>query len=312
MLPRINEKLLRAKERVRAKRKLEAMLAEAQRQVQEQQQRCFKHRQLLGSEQAHVENLEGVSLMSLFFTILGTKSERHEKVNQEYLSAKLKHAEAVEAVKFAQMEFDRLEQRLVEFRDADSEYGQLVEEKHRLLVEKRDQRAEAASGLVERLVDLGADSLELQEAMQTGTAALESLERVRAELRSAEDVWASDDLGDGFKATKEQLSRIDTASQYAHAAQRFLRKFQEELADVSLRHHVAVHMDGFSNFAESFFDGLISDWVVKSKIQSASSACGTTIAAVSATLAECRRQLAEVERNTEAVTEQRRHFIEEA
>lgn len=49
MLPRINEKLLRAKERVRAKRKLEAMLAEAQRQVQEQQQRCFKHRQLLGS-----------------------------------------------------------------------------------------------------------------------------------------------------------------------------------------------------------------------------------------------------------------------
>ena len=154
--------------------------------------------------------------------------------------------------------------------------------------------------------------MELQEAMQTGTAALESLERVRTELRSAEDVWASDDLGDVFKATKEQLSRIDTASQYAHAAQRLLRKFQEELADASLRLHVAVHTDGFSTFAESFFDGLISDWVVPSKIRAASSACGTTIAAVSATLAECRRQLTEVERNTEALTEQRRHFIEEA
>ncbi len=312
MLPRINEKLLRAKERVRAKRKLEAMLAEAQRQVQEQQQRCFKHGQLLGSEQAHMENLEGVSLMSLFFTILGTKSERLEKVNQEYLSAKLKHAEAVEAAKFAQMEFDRLEQRLIEFRDADSEYVRLVEEKHRLLVETGDQRAEALGGLVERLVDLSADSLELQEAMQAGTAALESLERVRAELRSAEDVWTSDELGDDFKATKAKLSRIDTASQYAHAAQRLLRKFQEELADASLRLHVAVHIDRFSIFAESFFDGLISDWIVSSKIQAASSACATTIAAVSATLAECRRQLTEVERNTEALTEQRRHFIEEA
>jgi hypothetical protein len=312
MLPRINEKLMRAKERVRAKRKLEAMLAEAQRQVQEQQQRCFKHRQLLGSEQAHVENLEGVSLMSLFFTILGTKSERLEKVNQEYLAANLKHAEAVEAAKFAQMEFDRLEQRLIEFRDADSEYVRLVEEKHRLLVETGDQRAEALGGLVERLVDLSADSMELQEAMQAGTAALESLERVLAELRSAEDVGTSDELGDDFKATKAKLSRIDTASQYAHAAQRLLRKFQEELADASLRLHVAVHIDRFSIFAESFFDGLISDWIVNSKIQAASSACGTTIAAVSATLAECRRQLTEVERNTESLTEQRRHFIEEA
>ena len=133
-----------------------------------------------------------------------------------------------------------------------------------------------------------------------------------AELRSAEDVCTGDELGDVFKATKAKLSRIDTASQYAHAAQRLLRKFQEELADASLRLHVAVHIDRFSIFAESFFDGLISDWVVNSKIQAASSACGTTIAAVSATLAECRRQLAEVERNTEAVTEQRRHFIEEA
>ncbi len=275
MLPRINEKLLLAKERVRAKRKLEAMLAEAQCQVQEQQQRCFKYKQLLGSEQAHVENLEGVSLMSLFFTILGTKSERLEKVNQEFLSAHLKHVEAVEAAKFAQLEFERLEQRLIEFRDADNEYVRLVEEKHRFLVETGDQRAEALGGLVERLVDLSADSLELQEAMQAGTAALESLERVRAELRSAEDVWTSDALGDDFKATKAKLSRIDTASQYAHAAQRLLRKFQEELADASLRLHVAVHIDRFSIFAESFFDGLISDWIVNSKIQAASSACGT-------------------------------------
>ena len=36
MLPQINEELLRAKERVSAKRKLEAMLAETQRHVESQ------------------------------------------------------------------------------------------------------------------------------------------------------------------------------------------------------------------------------------------------------------------------------------
>jgi hypothetical protein len=285
MMPPINEKLLRAKERVQAKRKLEAMLAETQRQVQEQQQRCFKSKQLLDRERAHVERLGRGSLMSRFFTILGTKSERLEKENpnqnqdqdqdQKYLSAKLEHAEAVEAVKFAQMEFGRLAQRLIEFRDADSEHARLVEEKYVLLVEARDQRAETLGDQVQRLADLGVQSLELQEAMQSGVAAVESLERARAELLSAEDEWTWDELGGAYKATQAQLTRVAAASQYAQAAQRLLRKFQEHLADASLRVHVAVHIDGFSTVAKSFFDGPISDWVVKSKIQAASSACGT-------------------------------------
>lgn len=54
MLLAINEKLMRAKERVEAKRKLEAMLALAQREVQEQEQRCFTYGQLLETKQARV------------------------------------------------------------------------------------------------------------------------------------------------------------------------------------------------------------------------------------------------------------------
>lgn len=182
----------------------------------------------------------------------------------------------------------------------------LVEVKHLLLVESGGQRAEALGGLADRLASLRAGN------MQAGKAALEPLERVRAELRFVEDVWIEDELGDFFKTTKAQLSSIDTASHYARDAQRHLHTFQERLADASLRIHVAFHVDEFSTFAKSFFDGWVSDWVVKSKIQAASKVCGTTIAAVSATLAECERQLAEVERSTEAVTEQRRQFIEEA
>ena len=89
-----------------------------------------------------------------------------------------------------------------------------------------DKRAEDLGCLDNRLVDLGADNLELREAMQAGAAALKSLESVRAELRSAEDFVISDELGSVFEATKAQLSRIDTASQHAHAAKRLIQKFQ--------------------------------------------------------------------------------------
>lgn len=312
VLPQTNEKLSQAKERVRAKRKLEAMLAEAQRQVQEEQQRCSTHKQRLGSEQADVDKLEGYSLTALFYTLLGTKEERLDKESLEYLSAKLKHAEAIEAVKYAQQELERLQQELTEFRDTDLEYERLVEEKHQLLVETRDQRAEALGGFVERLADLDADNLELQEAIQAGSAALDALERVRAELRSAENWGTWDMLGGGFIATMAKHSSIDTAKRHAHDAQRLLRRFQEELADAGQRLQVAVDIGGFSTFADYFFDGLIADWVVQSKIQTASSACCSAIAKVEAALAECRRKLAEVERNTEAVTEQRQQFIEQA
>jgi DNA repair exonuclease SbcCD ATPase subunit len=250
--------------------------------------------------------------VALFYTILGTKAERLTKERQEYLAAKLKHDEAVEAVKDTQQKVERLQQELTEFRDADAEYARLVEEKHRLLVETRDQRAEALLGFAERLADLGADKKELQEAIQAGTAARDALERVRAELRSAENWGTWDMFGGGFLATMAKHSRIDTAKQHAQAAQRLLRKFQEELADAGQRLHVALDIGGFSTFADYFFDGLIADWVVQSKVQNASSACSSALLKVSEALAECQRRLAESEQYLDAVTEQRRQFVEQA
>ncbi|MEQ1826610.1 MAG: hypothetical protein ABL921_11725 [Pirellula sp.] len=178
------------------------------------------------------------------------------------------------------------------------------------MFEKRARQAEALSSIFERLVGLGVDRLELQDAVKLGTAALECLERARAELLSAEDVWPSEELGGVFDATKAQLTRIDKAGQYSRDAQRLLRKLREELSDATLGAYIDFHIKEFSTFVESFMDGMISDWVVKSKIQAASSTCGITIAAVSATLVECQRQLDEVDRNIKTLTERRRQFIE--
>jgi len=56
-----------------------------------------------------------------------------------------------------------------------------------------------------------------------------------------------------------------------------LERFQEELADAGVRLNLALEIDGFSKFADFFFDGIISDWIVQSKIQNASSVCSATL-----------------------------------
>lgn len=312
MMSQAHVNLIRAKERVRNRRKLEAMLAEAQGLLGEAERSRDTHHERLGGERADVDKLEGYSLAALFSTVLGTQEEWLEKERQEYLAAKLKHDESVEAVESTRQEVERLRRELTQFQDADAEYDRLVEEKHRLLVESRDGRGEALLGLAERLADLGADRKELHEAIRAGTAALDALNRVRTELRSAES-WGTWDLfGGGFLATMAKHSRIDAARQQARTAQRLLRRFQEELADAGHRLQVALDVDGFSSFADYLFDGLIADWVVQSKVQNASAVCGSAVSKVNETLAECRRRLDAVERECVTAIEQRRQLVEQA
>ena len=76
--------------------------------------------------------------------------------------------------------------------------------------------------------------------------------------------------------------------------------------------NVSLEIGGFSKFADYFFDGLIADWVVQSKIQKASSACSSAISRVTSAVSECRRRLAETERDIKEVAKGRQEFIEQA
>ena len=312
MFNEINDRLMQTKGRLRSKRKLEAMLPQAQQALREEQDRSSKLKDRLASEKADVDKLEGLSLTGLFYSVLGTKREHLDKEKEEYLAAKLKYDESVEAVEDAEKAVQRLRNELAAFEHVDQEYESLIEEKERLLAESRDPRGERLLSLSEQLADLTSDRKELREAVQAGEAAKKALEQVQSELSSATNWGTWDMLGGGMISTMAKHSKIDSAKQHAHFAQRQLRRFQEELADAGQRLHVSLEIGGFSKFADFFFDGLIADWVVQSKIREASSACSSAMSRVSSAVAECRRRLSETEREIEAVSHRRRESIEEA
>jgi chromosome segregation ATPase len=211
MLDNLDERVMQAKARVRSKQKLESMLRQAQHVVHEEQSNRSVLQEKLADEKADVDELDRMSLTGLFYSVLGTKDERLEKERQEFLAAKLKHEEAVESLKDAQQEVRRLRDELAPLANADAEYDHLISEKEKLLAGTGDNRAKKLLDMSEELADFNSDSKELQEAIQAGQAALNSLRQVSSELGSAANWGTWDMLGGGMISTMVKHSKIDSA-----------------------------------------------------------------------------------------------------
>ena len=110
---------------------------------------------------------------------------------------------------------------------------------------------------------------ELREAIAAADAALESLERARASLRSARNWGIYDILGGGFISGLVKRSRMRSAGEEMEAARRELSRFRRELEDVD-----RIIDPGFKNFdlgafGDLFMDGFLFDLIAQGKISDA-------------------------------------------
>ena len=309
-MDKLDDQLLQVKDNVRAKRKLEAMLQQALHAVQGDETMCDIYRKQVQKEKADVKKLEGLTLTALLSTVFGTKDEQLKREQQEYAEATLKLEQSELSLKAAKEQLHGLRQQLTSFANADAEYRRLIEEKEKLLSVSGNAGLNELLEITEQLADLTADRKELLEAIQAGQTAVSSLRDVNAELSSAAGWGTWDLLGGNLISTIAKHSKIDEAKRKGQYAQLQLERFQEELADAGVRLNVALEINGFSKFADFFFDGLIADWIVQSKIQNASTVCSSTITSVQLAVHQCERRLKEINQTIEGVNNTRLEFIE--
>ncbi len=112
---------------------------------------------------------------------------------------------------------------------------------------------------------------EIDEAIVSGERALASLKTAQEKLNSARNWGIFDMLGGGLLADIMKHSKMNDASVYLEEAKRDLLVFQKELQDVQGTIDLKVDVDGFLTFADFFFDGIIMDYMVQSKIAEARS-----------------------------------------
>lgn len=119
------------------------------------------------------------------------------------------------------------------------------------------------------MMDIVNDRKEINEAIVAGEQALNSLYAAQEKLNSAKGWGWLDLFGGGFFTDMIKHSKMEEASRCMENAKYNLKIFQRELKDVHLSVDLRMEVGGFLSFADFFFDGLVADYLVQSRIEDA-------------------------------------------
>lgn len=131
---------------------------------------------------------------------------------------------------------------------------------------------------------------EIQEAILSGERALEILRAAQNKLDSARNWGLFDTFGGGFISNVIKHSKMSDASSYMEDAKRDLLVFQRELKDVQGHVDLRVDVSGFLSFADFFFDGIVADYLVQTKIEEAKKQVAQAISIVERLLYDLKAQ----------------------
>ncbi|GAA5416685.1 hypothetical protein Pryu01_01723 [Paraliobacillus ryukyuensis] len=259
-----HEQLVMEKEKVRELEKYKKALNKVEAEYDQLVLQENRYRKKLEEEKVDVEKLEGVSLTSLFVTLVGKKDDRLLKEKEEVLAAQLRFEEAKAAKQEVYQELMTLKKQISDIADAPSRYQKMLNEKQEVLIHK--QETPQLLQLNETIADLQADQKEIEEAYEAGLNAKLALKRALNYLEKAGN-WGTVDLfGGGLISTSIKHGHMDDARNEVRYAQQLLRKFARELDDIGTKFSADVSISGGLTFMDYFFDGVIADWMVQDKI----------------------------------------------
>lgn len=221
---------------------------------------------ILEKENYDVKKLEHKSVASVFYLILGSLDEHVEKERREALSAKLRYDQVVKDLEDVKYQISKLSSERLGYVDCQKEYDQLCAQKKEELMRENGETAQKILELTDKANLIRINLKETKEAISAGEKVHDSLNSVLSSLESAEGWGTWDILGGGLISDLAKHSHIDDAKAEAENIQRLLRQFRTELTDISISSDIVIETEGFAKFADFFFDGLIADWFMQSKI----------------------------------------------
>lgn len=263
----INLQLKQAQQDIARLRKVDSMLQQLKvEQIELARHRCELEK-ILSKENNDVCKLEHTSLASLFYSVLGRFEEKADKERQEALAAKLKYDQSEKDLADVQVRIARLSAERAQYLHCPQVFEELYAQKKAELILENGKAAQVILELEDAQNLARINLQEIHEAIEAGEAVLECLQAVEHSLDKAGGWGTLDLLGGGLISTLAKHSHIDDAQIKIEDAQRLLHSFRTELADIQIDAAILMETGGFAKFADFFFDGLIADWFMQSKIR---------------------------------------------
>lgn len=135
---------------------------------------------------------------------------------------------------------------------------------------------------------------EIREAIDAGNLTLQHLNRAREELNAASNFGIADMLGFDLIGGIGKHMKLSSAQKEMEAAKWQVTCFQKELRDVSSVLNFQVDIGGFLTFADFFFDGILADVFVQSKISDAKNQVDRAVYQINQIMSDLYRMESEV------------------
>ncbi len=266
MIEELRTKLADLSAQLERTKKIDNMLLNLKQEEAELTKREHELKTALTKEEADVQRLEKATAASIFYTILGKKDEQIDKEQQEAYAARLKYDAVVYQLDDCKARIEKLLREKSALVDCAKQYGQVFAQLQELLL-ATPAYAERLCTLERQRGEAVSQLKEVDEAISAGNTAMLQIENIEKNLSSAEG-WGTWDLfGGGLISDLAKHSQLDEAQSGAEYLQVLLSRFRNELADVHINTQMSnINIDGFLRFADYFFDGLIADWSVLSRI----------------------------------------------
>ena len=263
---KFNDELAMYQQQIVRKKRLEEILNKLRNQRSILERKSEELAKILAKEQKDVEKIEGVSLSSVFFSMVGKREERIDKEKREAYAATLKYDNAKRELEEVNREIELRENEFNSLVGCEDRYKKIFNEKVNYIKNNNIQYANEIIELENKICYYNSQIKEMSEAIDAGKIVLNDASNARKCLDSADD-WSTWDLfSDGIMADIMKHSELDDAQGYVCKMQSSLRRFKTELSDVNIDLNLTVNISGFTRFADYFFDGLFVDWAVKSCI----------------------------------------------
>lgn len=268
MFEELNSKLEQSRQNIGKYQRLGSKLTDYHKQLKELEDKKSNLQTELKKEERDYDNLLKKSLNNLFLEMLGKMEAREQKEYQDVIAVKLKLEETENQLINLKSSIHQLEEERASLYGCEREYEELSRLKYRQLSENNAESADKIHSFEEQIQSLKGNLTEIKEAEAAGKAVLAKIEIAEEKLDSAHGWGTWDILGGGLISDVMKHSYLDDAQAAVNSIQTLLHHFHTELADIKLDENLSVQIDGFTKFADFFFDGIFSDWAVQSRINS--------------------------------------------
>ena len=255
----INESLQEKRNLVARKRHLESLLSNLKNQRGPLEKEVSDLERIMNNEQIDVDNLEGLSLTAILYSIIGKRDEKLSKEREEAYAAKIKYDTRAGELRDVNNQIEAVEKEVATLSGCENDYALLLNEKKSALIHLGGDTVDKILALEENIAYLNNQQLEIREVIKEGNIAKDVARETTACLNKAESYCGWDMFSSGIIADIAKHNAIDEADEKVKKLNNLLRRFKTELIDINIDDKLSVSIDSTEKFADFFFDGIISN-----------------------------------------------------